>query len=185
MPKVTRNPEETRDALIAAARREFEEAGFEATHSNKIAARAGYAPQTFYRHFADKRAIFLAVYQEWISEEAAVLDSVRGAEDAAAAIIRHHKKSLIFRRALRALSLTDAGMRDARAQSRRAQLASLRMRLPHLARVPEAELAARLLQIERVADACAEGEFADLGLSAREAEAQLARLLSAAFGKPR
>lgn len=188
MPKAApsmRNPEETRAALIAAARLEFEESGFEATHSNKIAARAGYAPQTFYRHFADKPAIFRAVYREWVAEEAAVLDRVRGAESAAAAVIRHHKRSLIFRRALRALSLSDPEMRAARAGSRRAQIANLRTRLPHLARVPEAELAARLLQIERIADACAEGEFIDLGVSAREAEAQLSRLLSAAFGKPR
>jgi AcrR family transcriptional regulator len=50
-----------RSVLIAAARLEFEEFGFEGTNSNAIARRAGYAPQTFYRHFEDKREIFLAV----------------------------------------------------------------------------------------------------------------------------
>lgn len=188
MPKAApsaRNPEETRAALVAAARVEFEDAGYDATNSNKIAARAGYAPQTFYRHFADKLEIFRAVYEAWVGEEAVILDGVRGAQNAAAAVIRHHKKSLMFRRALRMLSLTDPAMRTARAESRHGQIERLRLRLPHLARAPNAELAAALLQIERLADACAEGEFADLGVSARQAEAQLAQLLAATLGKPR
>src|SRR6516164_2929685 len=69
-----RDPEATRAALIEAARLEFEEAGFDATQSNKIAARAGYAPQTFYRHFSSKLEIFLAVYDQWVADEQKALD---------------------------------------------------------------------------------------------------------------
>src|SRR5437773_1678266 len=59
--------------LVAAAAREFNRHGFFGTDSNKIARRAGYAPQTFYRWFADKTEIFLAVYRAWEEEERSVL----------------------------------------------------------------------------------------------------------------
>ena len=39
--------------LIAAAAAEFNDHGFSGTDSNKIARRAGFAPQTFYRWFKD------------------------------------------------------------------------------------------------------------------------------------
>src|SRR5688572_2853570 len=55
-----------RGALLDAARAEFDEAGFEGTDTNRIARRAGYAPQTFYRHFADKTTIFVETYHRWV-----------------------------------------------------------------------------------------------------------------------
>lgn len=36
-----------RENLLLAAAQDFEEVGYHGTHSNRIAARAGYAPQTF------------------------------------------------------------------------------------------------------------------------------------------
>jgi AcrR family transcriptional regulator len=179
----TRLPEATRAALVEAAWAEFEEVGYDATNTNRIAQRAGYAPQTFYRHFPDKAAIFLAVYSRWVAEEEALMDGVRHARAAAEAAIAHHRRSHRFRRALRLLSLSDDRVRAARAESRLQQIARLRARLPHLAAIDAAELAARLLTVERLTDACAEGELADLGVPDAEARRALERLLKAAFGK--
>lgn len=180
-----RRPAETRAALIEAAWREFEEVGYDDTNTNKIAARADFAPQTFYRHFEDKAAIFLAVYDLWVERESAALGAVRDAGEAAKVAIRHHRGSRNFRRALRLLSLTDPRIRAARAASRKAQIAGLRTRLKHLSGLHDAELAARLLLVERLSDACAEGELTDLGIPAATAEEQLANLLRTVFGKPR
>jgi AcrR family transcriptional regulator len=71
---VPRNPEETRARLVDAAEAEFNAHGFDGTDTNRIARRAGYAPQTFYRHFADKTAVFLAVYDRWWRNES---DAIR------------------------------------------------------------------------------------------------------------
>jgi AcrR family transcriptional regulator len=61
--KRSRDPQESRRALLKAAAKIFNSEGYFATDSNRIARAAGYAPGTFYTHFADKRAIFLAVYE--------------------------------------------------------------------------------------------------------------------------
>jgi AcrR family transcriptional regulator len=180
-PRVTRDPDRTREALITAARLEFEEPGYEQTNTNKIAQRAGYAPQTFYRHFADKLEIFLAVYEDWSRTEQAALDHVRDAGAVAQILIRHHKQTRVMRRTLRYLSVTEPRVRAARAQTRLEQIERIRGRLKRLANVPHAELAARLLLVERLSDACAEGELSDLGLSATEAASELTKVLRFAF----
>lgn len=177
-----RDPEATHNALIDAARLEFEELGFDATNSNKIAARAGYAPQTFYRHFTDKVDVFLKVYARWVAEEQAALDRVGDARGAAQVLIRHHRASLLFRRTLRQLAVTDPRVRKARSESRLAQIECIRRRLPHLQEVGEARLARALLTIERVADAIAESELGELGISRREAEEELAACLRQELG---
>jgi len=179
---VPRNPDATRAALIDAAWFEFNDAGYEDTNSNKIAARAGYAPQTFYRHFENKAAIFIAVYERWVDEETRVLDRLRTSESAARAVIAHHRGALKFRRALRYLAVIDDGVRAARARSRRAQVSRLKGRLTHLADRPDNALIVDLLMVERVADACAEGELGDVGLSARDAERELQQVLKRVFG---
>lgn len=168
-----RKPGATRAALIDAARREFEEWGFDATQSNKIARRAGFAPQTFYRHFADKTEILLAVYEQWVFEERKALDAARGLREVARMLLDHHRTSLRFRRALRTLTVTDERVRRARAKRRLAQIGHLKKLLPYLAKMTDARLARSLFVIERVADACAEGEFADLQIGADFAEGQL------------
>jgi AcrR family transcriptional regulator len=172
-PPKQRDPEATRAALVEAARAEFEEIGFDLTQSNKIAARAGYAPQTFYRHFTDKIEILLAVYERWVTEEHAALDAAKGMRAAARALLLHHRASLKLRRALRALSVTDERVRAARARSRLAHIEHLRTLLPHTKDLPHARLVRSLFVIERVADACAENEFADLQVSQDAAENQL------------
>jgi len=158
-----RIPEETRELLIAAAQTEFNTSGFDGTDTNRIAKRAGYAPQTFYRHFADKTAIFLAVYDRWWRAEAAALSqsNARTAKDAAIIALDFHKRWRIFRRSLRHLAIVDAKVRKARTRARREQIERWKKAG---SRRSNAQLAGALLSAERLLDGAAEGELADLGL---------------------
>src|SRR5882724_2072818 len=63
------SPELTRKRLVAAAARLFNRAGYHGTDSNEIARAAGYATGVFYKHFVDKREIFLAAYETWVVSE--------------------------------------------------------------------------------------------------------------------
>src|SRR5215471_8556601 len=58
-------PQETRGRLIAAAADLFNRSGYYGTDSNRIAQAAGYSTGVFYKHFKDKREVFLAVYEQW------------------------------------------------------------------------------------------------------------------------
>ena len=165
----TRDPEETSARLVSAAEAEFNSAGFDGTDTNRIARKAGYAPQTFYRHFADKTAIFLAVYERWWTDEADAVAKILGARGAVNArkladtLIAFHVKWRGFRRSLRHLSATDNRVRAARTMARKAQIAGSRRLLPKLRR-SDARIYASLLVLERLCDAAAEGEFGDMGL---------------------
>ena len=181
-PPKPRRPEQTRIALIAAAAKEIERHGYEGTNSNTIAKEAGYAPQTFYRHFENKLQVFLALYQGWAEQSGIRLDDTRGANEAALFLVEHHREFLNFRRALRHLAVIEPDVRAARATSRLNQIEQIKKRLPHLTQASSQELLVKLLQIERLADACAEQEFADLGVSEELALAELAFLMQSAFG---
>jgi AcrR family transcriptional regulator len=178
----TRPPERgaARGALLAAARAEFDECGFEGTDTNRIARRAGYAPQTFYRHFKDKTAIFVEIYKRWFEDEWKDLENAhgKGADGAARVLLEHHARHREFRRSLRRLTITDETVRTARTASRRHQLelvdAEDRMR-GH--KRETALRVALLFCTERLADAAADGELADLGLSHEEQVALLADVL--------
>src|ERR1700735_5528406 len=97
-----RQPTETRRALIETAARIFNSAGYHGTDSNRIAREAGYAPGTFYVHFADKREIFLEVYRGWVSSEWQAIAAAIAPEKGAAvgsqslriaqAVLRHHRE---------------------------------------------------------------------------------------------
>lgn len=158
-----RIPEETRAKLLAAAQAEFNTRGFDGTDTNRIARRAGYAPQTFYRHFPDKTAIFLAVYDAWWRAESAALaqSNARTARQAARVALDFHTRWRVFRRSLRHLAIVDAKVRNARTLARKEQIARWKKAG---SRSPNGELAAALLTAERLLDAAAEGELADLGL---------------------
>ncbi|HSZ73638.1 MAG TPA: TetR/AcrR family transcriptional regulator [Rhizomicrobium sp.] len=178
-----RDPEDTREKLVAAAEDEFNANGFHGTDTNRIAKKAGYAPQTFYRHFADKTDIFLAVYERWWKGEVAALENVlrkrRGKDGAMAAarvVIGFHTRWRGFRRSLRHLAVTDSRVRVARAAARWAQLAPLK---EAGTRRGDAELIASLLTAERLCDAAAEGEFTDMGLSRAEATMIVASAMAA------
>jgi AcrR family transcriptional regulator len=158
-----RIPEETRARLVRAAEREFNTRGFDGTDTNRIARKAGYAPQTFYRHFPGKTAIFLAVYDAWWRAESAALaqSKARTAKEAATVALDFHSRWRIFRRSLRHLAIVDAKVRKARTLARTEQIARWKKAGSRRTR---AELGAALLAAERLLDAAAEGELAELGL---------------------
>jgi len=169
-----------REALLEAARAEFDESGFEGTDTNRIARRAGYAPQTFYRHFADKTEIFVRIYDRWLEDEWKDLEQAhgKGAERAARILLEHHARHREFRRSLRRLTTADDAVRAARAASRRRQLELVDGQ--DRARGRERDTALRIALLfctERIADAAADGELADLGLRREDEVALLATVL--------
>jgi AcrR family transcriptional regulator len=172
-------PADTRTRLLQAAMSEFIEAGFAGTDTNRIARRAGFAPQTFYRWFADKAAIFLAVLSVWEEVESALLHSVIVSPDVdamqmAEACVESFRPFLTFRRNLRAVMASQAEIRAVRAQGRRRLLSSLSALNTSL---PVEEMGSLLVQFEQLCEALAQGEFDDLGLSGDAAMHTLAKLV--------
>jgi AcrR family transcriptional regulator len=172
--------EATGERLLQAAAKEFNEHGFGGTDTNRIARRAGFAPQTFYRWFKDKEEIFIEVYERWRRELLAGFSALL-AENAsdirlAEGVISHHRRFLIFRRSLRHLAVENDAVRAARARSRLEQVKYVKTLSPKSVR-DGASLAAILLQTERLADALAEGEFRDMGLGGTAGKEALARLI--------
>src|SRR3569832_15953 len=167
----------TRDKLVAAASREFNERGYLGTDSNRIARAAGFAPQPFYRHFKDKTEIFLAAYRKWVSEEYAAMDAVAAREDADLAIadiiLEHHRDWQKFRKSLRLMADKDARVAQARHESFLWKLKRVK-KLPANASRSDAELITELLAIERLADAVTDGELAPLGVGHHAARALIA-----------
>jgi AcrR family transcriptional regulator len=185
---VPRNPGETRARLVDAAEAEFNAHGFDGTDTNRIARRAGFAPQTFYRHFAGKTAVFIAVYERWWKDEMAALgralerkSAKQNAQRAARIVMEFHMRWRGFRRSLRHLTLEDPDVRAARITARFAQMARLRA-MPEARPRSDAELVGVLLTVERLCDAAAEGELSDLGLSPRAATELVARAMSDLIG---
>ena len=170
----------TEEKLVEAAMREFNEHGYSGTNTNRIARRAGFAPQTFYRWFDDKDSIFIRVYEHWQRQEAATLRKLvdEKASDArlVSAVVKHHKDFLVFRRSLRRLARENDAVRAARAQSRLRQIAYIKRLWGGRSR-DTSELAAVLFQAERLSDAIAEGELRDMGLSERAAKQELAAVI--------
>lgn len=175
-------PSETRQRLIAAAAEAFNSHGFHGTDSNRIARAAGYAPQTFYRHFTDKTDIFIRVYERWQADEQRNLaEAIRAAPRgrprslaAAAVMIAAHRRWAGFRRSLRLLAVEDARVRAARAESRRRQLAPAGPEAPDWP-----ERVAALLTIERLCDAIADAEIDDLGVPEPEWAPRIADAIEA------
>jgi AcrR family transcriptional regulator len=170
----------TSEQLIEAAATEFNESGFAGTDTNRIARRAGFAPQTFYRWFQDKVDIFIHVYDRWRQDLFGVLDPLfaKNATDVriTAAVIAHHKAYLIFRRSLRQLSVENDAIRAARAKSRQQQIGAIKALRPAAGR-DVAVLTIILLQVERLADALAERELRDMGLDEAAAHDAMTRLI--------
>ncbi len=176
-----RHPREsTAEELLQAAAQEFNEQGFGGTDTNRIARRAGFAPQTFYRWYRDKVDIFIKTYERWAREEFASLTRLL-AENAsdmrlAQAVVAHHEAYLVFRRSLRQLSLENDVVRAARARSRLIQVEYVKNMSPNVVR-DDAAVAAMLFLTERLADALAEREFEDMDLDRRAGEEALARVI--------
>ncbi len=166
--------------LVTAAMAEFNEHGFGGTDSNRIARRAGFAPQTFYRWFKDKTEIFVAVYRAWEDAERADVGALLSRDAPVEALVEagvdHHRRFLRFRRSLRQLALEDPLVRAARAASRLRQVEQIRVWTGREAN-GDAGLGVTLLLLERLTDAIAEGELSDMGLTEAEARAELARII--------
>lgn len=172
-------PEDTRARLVAAAAEAFNRHGFHRIDSNRIARDAGYAAGTFYKHFADKRAVFLAAYEAWVTTEwaaiGAELATRRPARDLAARIaelvLEHHRRWRGLRASMAALLVEDGEVRAFHRAQRRRQielLANLRSGSgarddAGRARTTEDD-ALLLFTLERTCDAIASGEAEDLGL---------------------
>jgi AcrR family transcriptional regulator len=181
MRKLAAKAPDTRARLVSAATKEFCSYGFSGTDSNKIARRAGFAPQTFYRWFADKVEIFVVVYREWEDEERQTMsDLITHQADVtqlAQAIVAHHRTYRVFRRSLRQLAIENTAVRKARTDSRVRQIEQISL----WSSSPDAWTDTRaltLLQIERLADAAAEDELDDLGISPEKAFAAIAELIT-------
>ncbi len=112
-------PAATRARLVATAARVFNREGYHGTDSNRLARAAGYAPATFYKHFPDKRTLFLAVYEAWVTAEWAAVERMLRVETPAAThaarivamVVALHRRWRGLRASVRALVATDATAR--------------------------------------------------------------------------
>jgi AcrR family transcriptional regulator len=182
-------PAETRARLVAAAARVFNRVGYHGTDSNRLAAAAGYAPATFYKHFPDKRAIFLAAYEAWVAAEWTRVDRTArapgGIAERAARIVdltlAHHRRWRGLRASLRALVATDATARAFHRAQRRRQLELIAAMRGGGVRARREEDVFLLLAMERVCDAVADGELRDLGVEPAPVLARLRALVERAL----
>lgn len=160
---------ETAARLVDAALVVFNRDGYFGTDSNALARAAGYSPATFYKHFEDKRALFIAVYARWVADEWQEVEAIvsdggtpmRRARRVVAAVVAQHERARGMRAALRVLVHQDATVRAAFVARRREQLD--RMRTLGGGRHSRAADALILLTLERTCDAIADGELEALG----------------------
>ncbi|HRK72198.1 MAG TPA: TetR/AcrR family transcriptional regulator [Micropepsaceae bacterium] len=82
-----RRPSDSRARLLAAARKLFVERGYHDTRPQDISREAGLGHGTFYLHFADKRACFLAFQEEARNELDAAVRAETGNERSLSGII--------------------------------------------------------------------------------------------------
>jgi AcrR family transcriptional regulator len=181
-----RDPLATRAALIGAAAAIFKREGYFATDTNAIARRAGYAPGSFYNHFADKTAILLAVYERYVDLEwrgvrqtaathpagriVSVLDFIEGL----------HGEWARFRTDIRTVARLEPAVAKVLAASRAKQMDML----AGLTGRSRAKYGPRLLialtLVERYADLLTEAKTLDLQTAAvkRELAATLTRIVA-------
>jgi AcrR family transcriptional regulator len=182
------SPAGTRARLLATAAEVFNRDGYLHTNSNKLARAAGYSPGAFYKHFENKRGCFLAVYRAWVTAQWTELEAIleRGgapepmAKKLVNAVLALHARWSGLRASLRTLVATDPAARAFHRDERRRQLeliAGLRRRLEVGKRAPE-EDALLLYALERVADALADGEIADLKLDHDAVVSELVALVA-------
>ena len=168
------SPEETRERIIDGAASLFNKFGYHGTDSNCIAKEAGYATGTFYKHFQDKREVFLAVYDRWLTAEWKAIDEElsrgRTPHETARRIveisIQFHTEWRGLRASLMELIFSDEHARKYFRKQRRRQLeimSELRQRLSLPPRTREQD-AIHLYMTERVFDAIGQGEIQALGL---------------------
>ncbi len=169
------SPQQTRDRLVAAAALLFNRVGYHGTNSNRIARAAGYSTGVFYKHFKNKREIFLAAYESWVASEwkevASVLSAGGSNRDIARRLvslsIEFHTRWRGLRASLRELVFADPIVRRFYRRQRRRQLdlmAELRKKRGTRPHRREEDII-HLYTTERTYDAIAQGELHALGLS--------------------
>ncbi len=77
-PVSARNPERSRERILAAALKEFAAKGFAGARVDAIARRAGINKRMLYHYFGDKEELFKAVLRRKISERRAWGDALSG-----------------------------------------------------------------------------------------------------------
>jgi AcrR family transcriptional regulator len=176
-PRRTRDPRESRRALVDAAADIFNTVGYHGTDTNRIAIAAGYTPGTFYTHFQDKRSIFLEVYRRWVDEEFAAISEVMKSSDVtvrrqrlAKSVLEHHRKWRTFRASLCALYAIDDEVRSARLKERERQIELVIRNAKAAGRTPptRAEALSSLLIGEALCDTIATGDAKTLGVKDSE-----------------
>jgi AcrR family transcriptional regulator len=187
-------PEQTRARLIQTAAQIFNEVPYWETDSNQLAKAAGYSTGTFYRHFKDKREIFIAAYREWVVEEwnsiesrmSPALTPGESIDRASDALIEHHRRWRVFRGNLRALVTYDEELRELTQSLRLEQLEKMRL-LRRMRGDPPRALerdAIHALMFERICDALADGDFRSLGCSADQAQAEFRTMMRSYLFEP-
>jgi AcrR family transcriptional regulator len=183
------SPEQTRERLLETAEEVFNRLGYHGTDSNQIAHQAGYATGTFYKHFKDKKELFLAVYERWVGDE---WQAVSGAIEAggtpgqiARALVKvsidFHTKGRGLRSSLQVLVSSDPDVRRFYRQQRRVQLdtmSRIRKEIGAPSRTRE-EDAIHLYTTERVFDAIANSELGLLGLDRNAVIEEMVRRVEA------
>lgn len=159
---------------------EFIEHGFAGTDTNRIARRAGFAPQTFYRWFTDKKAILTSVLDVWLEAErdtwwAVMNDTTLPPELLVDACIDNMRPFLTFRQHLRSVLLNDPALNDQHAQSRRRLIMNLAGEDLNPERL--AAMASLLCQADALMEVLARGDLTSMGLSDTPGRADLTRLL--------
>ncbi|MDB4985030.1 MAG: TetR/AcrR family transcriptional regulator [Myxococcaceae bacterium] len=181
-------PEQTRARLVQTAAQLFNRVPYWEADTNAVAKEAGYSTGTFYRHFKDKREIFIAAYREWIAEEWANIESTitpgqspaESIDRAADALIEHHRRWRVFRGNLRALITYDEELRELTQALRREQLEKMSLLRMRMGQQPSRTLesdAVHVMMFERVCDGIADGEFKSLGCSVEVAQREFQKLM--------
>jgi AcrR family transcriptional regulator len=181
--KRVRDPQRARARILECAQRIFYRDGYFATNSNAIAREAGYAPGTFYTHFANKLEVFLAVYEVWVADEWRTIGAAMRSSAAArfesviARIVAHHRQSSVMRRSLRALAALEPAARNAQNALRKQQISWLQelCLAEGWPRPSGAVCVIVIVALERVLDAIAEGDVQTLGVDEHAARSELAR----------
>ena len=83
-----RAPAEKREALLAAARRLFAEAGYDATSTQQIATVAGVSEGILFHHFGSKRGLFEKVTEDFLRASAAATVPENPAELSEEGVVR-------------------------------------------------------------------------------------------------
>jgi len=191
-PKTLPQGVDVRASLVDAAAAEIREAGWFATSTNRIAARAGLSSGVFYNYFSDKVDVLLAVYERWVADEWAMVRSVFSEPSTGQRqrigrlvpmLIEHHTTWSRLRHALAVLARDDERVRAARLQSRMAQIEQVVRLTGRRGSVKlRTAVAIRLMMFEAVADSIAAGDAAVMGLDRRALSEDLATSLLALLG---